>query len=237
MSAEMNDKVKIRTVISREFQLLLKISQTMELQCYVIEDRENIPVAIIKKIISKSDNNQLTFTGVEASVLQSVPMLVSCDRDLFQIPKGIHLHLPNLVHLNVYGCRIGSVTREDLKGLEKLTYLSMGDNELTTLPSDLFVGFKDLESIDLSSNDIDALSSEVFRPIAECLQAVDLNYNSGMHIFFRRHGFTAYTMSEFFQDLDRNYNSYLNHKKSDSFESFIPVRPRNYRRRILESSS
>lgn len=155
--------------------------------------------------------------------------------DLYQIPKGIHLHLRNLLHLDVSRCRIESVTREDLEGLEKLESLLMADNALTSLPDDLFIGFTEMETVDFSGNYIDALSSEVFKPVAGSLEVANFKGNSGIDIVFSLRQNDSYHLLEFFDDLDRNYRSYKKYLEKNIYETFEGVHKTRYRQRMIEN--
>lgn len=95
--------------------------------------------------------------------------------------SGFH----NLTHVMINGCGLKHITKEDLKGLKHLKDLHLPGNEIESLPSDLFEYTGDLEVIDLDSNKIVTINSNILDPLKRlkvfnlrCNPNIDYNYVS-----------------------------------------------------------
>lgn len=56
-----------------------------------------------------------------------------------------------------------SIYKDTFKGLNKLKYLDLSDNEFKTFPSGLFWGLINLEHLDVSDNGISFLRTDLFK--------------------------------------------------------------------------
>lgn len=102
-------------------------------------------------------------------------------------PRGLNNIFENLTRLMIHRCGLASLTHEDLKGLEKIEAIFIEKNKLTSLPSDLFVGFHNLQIIEFSDNKIEYLSSRLLQPIIENgLLLVNFKRNKKIDIYYQR---------------------------------------------------
>ena len=74
------------------------------------------------------------------------------------IPKGINLLFPNLKVLDIWKCGLLKISKTDLDGFEQLQVLSLGYNQLHSIPNDLFDDMKNLKAIFLIGNPIEYMS-------------------------------------------------------------------------------
>lgn len=77
------------------------------------------------------------------------------------------------------------ISREDLTGFEHLQVFSARNNQLTSLPDDLFINKPKLNQVDLISNKLEYLSSKLLQPIVKNdLKVVDIRTNTRVDVAF-----------------------------------------------------
>lgn len=74
------------------------------------------------------------------------------DEILLFMPKRLELLFPNLTTLKIYNCGLKKLEHDDLVGLKHLLEIRIVDNQLTSLPDDLFVNMPRLRRINFHSN-------------------------------------------------------------------------------------
>lgn len=79
--------------------------------------------------------------------------------DVRYFPRRVDVIFPNLIAFDIENCGLRKVTRRDVKGLESLEDFSLYKNELTSIPSDLFVGFHKLKMISLFEPQLSAVQA------------------------------------------------------------------------------
>lgn len=126
-----------------------------------------------------------------------------------KFPRGFHKVFPNLLALEINGCGLKTISREDLKGLENLSTLFLPSNELETLPSDLFRDMRNLKYISFANNNLKFLTSKLLQPIiANKLQLVNFKHNSSIdfHIeqdtFLGDNNYEALDVTELMKTID-----------------------------------
>ncbi|KAF5270788.1 hypothetical protein FQA39_LY18871 [Lamprigera yunnana] len=90
-----------------------------------------------------------------------------------------HLPLPNLVSLNLSHNFIDHIEKNSLQNLKHLKYLYLNNNDLSTIPSHLWIHLPYLKVVDLSFNPIKEITSESFYGL-QSLQ--ELNINGMKHL-------------------------------------------------------
>ena len=102
------------------------------------------------------------------------------------IPKGVNIFFPNLTILDMGNCRLKEICRKDLTGLDHLEHLLLSKNRLTSLPDDLFMNTKKLIRISFFANEIEFMSSNLFKPIIKNkFEFVDFQKNAKIDAFYR----------------------------------------------------
>lgn len=141
-------------------------------------------------VVSASITNQFTdvkaFKGQHCSgnTTKDVKMLKFEDTHVDYLPRGLYKTFGNLVDLYIINCGLKEISRKGLIGLENLQMLHVGYNELTSVPSDLFVNTQKLKWVVFLNNKIERLSSRLFSPLMNQLELVDLRGNVKIDAFF-----------------------------------------------------
>ncbi len=102
---------------------------------------------------------------------------------------------PNLTRLSITSSRLSKISRGDLKGLEKLTILTLSENELEYLPGDLFESTPNLEKIYLDQNKIRSIGEEILKPLKK-LKIFDLSRNVNIDGYYNVSGGLTFTELE-----------------------------------------
>lgn len=87
----------------------------------------------------------------------------NCELDYF--PRGLTDSFSNLTTLSMDNCGLKSISREDLCGLGNLECLDLSSNKITSLPTDLFTDMRRLKRIDFDSNPLKFVNSNILEPI------------------------------------------------------------------------
>lgn len=80
-------------------------------------------------------------------------------------PRGIQLHFRNVTNLFISKCDLKEISKNDLKGLEKVYRFVINFCKLTTLPDDLLTEMPKLKVVSFSDNKIEFASSELLKPL------------------------------------------------------------------------
>lgn len=100
-------------------------------------------------------------------------------------PRGLHKYFPDLTFICISNCGLKEITRDDLKGLENLEYLSLTSNPLTSLPSNSFENMPKLRRIVLNDNQLEFVSTRLLQPIIHNgLTRVDFRRNKNIDAFY-----------------------------------------------------
>lgn len=100
-------------------------------------------------------------------------------------PQGLHRIFPNLISVRIDNCELKEITRDDLTGLQNLEMIYLANNQLTTLPSNLFQNMPKLKKIDFHINNLEFLSSKLMRPLMNnALTWVDFRKNKNINALY-----------------------------------------------------
>lgn len=97
--------------------------------------------------------------------------------NLEAFPENLHRLFPNLTILTVDKCGLKKITRNDLIGFDTLESLTLSNNDLTTLPDDLFVGMKNLKHVHFNNNKLENLSSKLLKPVEGTIMYANFQNN------------------------------------------------------------
>lgn len=103
-------------------------------------------------------------------------LTISNHQSLTFIPRNMSDFFPNLRKLDMNKNSIGALNRDDLKGLWKLTSLSLADNNIKIITRGFFENNLLLERINFSNNKIKIVSEFVFDSLYH-LKSLDFTYN------------------------------------------------------------
>lgn len=120
--------------------------ETVQNVAYIFEDfLERCEIEIVKEGKSSDKIEKIDFFSI-----------------MHYLPTGLSTFFPRLKTLLIITTRLKEITSQDLKGFDNLEFLKLSDNDLKSLPDDLFVHTKELSSVDLMGNKLESFTSKVF---------------------------------------------------------------------------
>lgn len=102
-------------------------------------------------------------------------------------PQGLGKVFPALKYFQIENCRLKKISCQDLIGLERLEYFYLPMNELTSVPSDLFILMPNLKKISFYRNKLQVVGSKLMQRIAPNLIYADFGENTSINAFFNPH--------------------------------------------------
>ena len=136
------------------------------------------------------------------------------------VPRGLSKFFENITRLRLSGMQLQEISRQDLMEYEKLVYLDLSNNHLTSLPDDLFLGNKNLHLIHFQNNRLNTLSSKLLRNIQNNnLQEVNFCNNTNINACYQKD--TINTLEGLMKTIDEKCKPPTNALKADShWENF-----------------
>ncbi|CRL01862.1 CLUMA_CG015451, isoform A [Clunio marinus] len=130
------------------------------------------------------------------------------DTTVNYFPNALNKIFPNLKSVEIYKCGLKSITRRDLIGLENVQRLSCGNNNISSLPDNLFRNMKKLIDISFRDNDLHCMSSELLMPtLINNIKLVDFRENQSIDAVY----------------CDSSYMQILSEKKVDSLAQLVAI--------------
>lgn len=103
---------------------------------------------------------------------------------IYYVPRGFSRGFLNLSIVEINKCGLKTISLEDLDGLEKIKELWVENNDLVSLPSNLFNNMEQLELVSFAKNRLEFITSELLEPIKQSLKRVDLTKNRRIDAIF-----------------------------------------------------
>lgn len=129
-----------------------------------------------------------TINGIRAGKLNAIKYLYFEDSTVNYIPSGLHKFFPQLYELNVDSSGLKEISSDDLFGLNNLEYLWLLDNDLKSLPDDLFVHTKNLRAMTVRGNKLEHLSWHLFDPLTfENISRMDFDNNPKIDVCYDKY--------------------------------------------------
>lgn len=91
--------------------------------------------------------------------------LYSEHQNVIHFPANLHSKFPNLEALKFWSSKVKFVDTFDLRGLTKLRFLSLDDNEIEVLQTDLFLYNSQLEEVHLKNNKLKYIAIRILTPL------------------------------------------------------------------------
>lgn len=125
------------------------------------------------------------------------------DFKLETFPVRIGELYPRLKAIYIGSCGLKALKREDLDGLEELETLFVRENYLTSLPSDLFIGKKNIKRISFRRNNLEVLSSQLLKPIpGDNLILADFRDNTKINDYYKPGDADAISLEQLMDKID-----------------------------------
>lgn len=157
----------------------------MDLKCFFYFDyiegffsRNIYSCSILPNAVLSNSREIKSISGehIEGKCHDNVAAVCFSSRTLVGFPKNLPAIFPHLMRLELWGCGLTELTREDLAPLNQLQVLSITDNFLTSLPNDLFMESPNLRILLFRCIGIKKLSSKILN---------HLNWNIIKKIYLR----------------------------------------------------
>lgn len=120
-------------------------------------------------------------------------------------PQKLSDSFSNLVAVQVRKCGLKGITKQDLKGLDKLEMLWLPYNQVTFLPDDLFESTRNLRTVSFFDNWIENLDAKIFVPIKSTLEFCSFKDNPGFSGTFGKN--IPYPIESFMRDISNSKTS------------------------------
>lgn len=146
--------------------------------CRFIVDSTNGYSCIGHNININSTGQEVTWTGTHqpGSTAKSVYGLILRDLTVNYMPKNIGLTFLNLKNLIIQNCGLKKLSSSDFVSLKQLESIQIVSNEIASIEAGVFDVFESLETLDLSNNKIKSLPSKIFAQL-KSLTSINLNTN------------------------------------------------------------
>jgi hypothetical protein len=114
------------------------------------------------------------------------------------------------------------ISRKDLNGLENLVGLCLGNNELTSLPEDLFVNMKNLKMVSFFNNKLEFIDSKMLKPLKKNqMKSVNFSENTNINAFYESgNSDSVASLEELMRIIDEKCKKPTRHAKSSHEEEF-----------------
>lgn len=125
-------------------------------------------------IITKPNQNVTSIFGVHINSEDSnndVITLRITDQILRYIPSGFYHHFPYLTVLKIWSSQLSAICQDDIRDMKYLTDLSLSDNHLEKLDSNLFQYNQRLIKVDFTRNRIKHVGANLLKPLKDLLFA------------------------------------------------------------------
>ena len=158
---------------------------------------------VIKVTIIQPGARDATFKGThEAGKTNiNVKSLWITGKQVEYFPRGLSSIYPTLTNVQVSNCGLKNISRKDFEGLSNLKSLNLRNNELRSLPNDLFVETPNLCRICLQGNKIKRLRSKILDPLDKTnLKEFCLKGNLSIDVVFMQGGKT--TLEAFIKEIN-----------------------------------
>lgn len=96
----------------------------------------------------------------------------------YYFPKGLEKIFKNIQDITVYNSGLKTITRDDLRPFPDLKALSLENNKITSLDSNLFEFNTKLNRIKLRGNFLSTVAAGVFDPLSD-LAELSISYEDG----------------------------------------------------------
>lgn len=116
-----------------------------------------------KNVLITEPNQVITSVNGQAGLIdRDVKMIAIYSQLVKFLPKKLETYFPELTGIAVYGSKLKSIDKTDLKPFGKLRYLSVPSNDLETLSDDLFEFNLELRACEVFDNNLKFVGGNIF---------------------------------------------------------------------------
>lgn len=116
---------------------------------------------------------------------KDVESLSFADSTVYVLPNGLSKCFSHLRECTVLKCGLKQISAKNLQGLEYLESLWLDNNDLSSLPNDLFIHTTNLKSISFNGNKLEFVNSRLLDPISDDqLEFADFRDNTKINAYF-----------------------------------------------------
>jgi hypothetical protein len=167
-------------------------------------DRQRFTFLVNKSSIT-NDSDQITFSGqLSHRTVEDVQGLkIKNQSNLQRFPRGLGSVFPRLKAVEISGCDLEKLSKEDLAGLEDLEVLILESNQISSLDDDLFENNRKLTHISFRNNKLGKMTSKLFDPIPrDQLMYLDFLENLDIKAIYNRNQEGTVSLNELMEHID-----------------------------------
>jgi hypothetical protein len=138
-----------------DFWLTLDVVYTCNAEARSIKTTTTLKTIVGNHLFNADFTEQFSNSDV-------VALRINDKHNLTYFPDGIDAFFPNIVAIDLEGCRLSSVAASDLAPFHKLQEISFASNRITELPHDLFRFNPRLKMVDLEDNWLMHVGHDIF---------------------------------------------------------------------------
>jgi len=153
--------------------------------------------AVFNQVCGSKWNKELTFYGkdIDESCHEHRRAIRFENCVMKKLPKGLSKIFPNLEYLSVIYCGLEEISKEDLSGFKELKVLKVKNNELTSLPDNLFEENGEITHISFRRNKLIQVGGNILKPLIK-LKSADFRDNLNINYLFKGCGHVRKSPSE-----------------------------------------
>lgn len=166
----------------------------MKYTCKVSALKVTTPGTVVKSFVGVHEDGKSNTDVADLSIT---------DSNIDSFPEGIAKIFPNLTNLNLWKCGLKTIETRDLVEFEHLELICLDNNNLESLPSDLFVALPKVRWIYCCDNKIESLSAKLLEPIRNQLIYASFARNAKIDAVFDRGNREKNSMADFLSQIDQ----------------------------------
>lgn len=118
-------------------------------------------------------------------------------------PRGLSKWFPRITVLEITNCGLKVISRAALSGHHHLEIINLANNQLTSLPDDLFLDTPKLKMVRCTDNKISRMSSKLLAPVKNGLKFVNFLGNAKINaLYVPGHKLSTATVSDLMRVID-----------------------------------
>jgi hypothetical protein len=160
---------------------------------------------LVNKLSITNDSDHISFLGqLSLRSAEDVQGLkIKNQPNLQRFPRGLGSVFPRLKAVEISGCDLEKLSKEDLAGLDDLEVLILESNQISSLDDDLFENNRKLTHISFRNNKLGKMTSKLFDPIPrDQLMYLDFLENLDIKAIYNRNQEGTVSLNELMEHID-----------------------------------